>query len=89
MTNTSTKEASRRKFLKWSGLSSLALFAGLQFRKIFIANKKTAAAEQLKNNTVKMLTEDGKLVEVATRDLGCANKKMISDDELKSWVKHP
>jgi hypothetical protein len=72
--------------LKWSGLGSLAMVAGIPFRKLFFAKKKYALADHDKNETVKMLTQDGHLVEVATRDLGCNYRKMISDEELKRWV---
>jgi hypothetical protein len=64
------------------------MIAGVPFRKLFFAKKKYAVADQVKIETVKMLTQDGHLVEVATRDLGCANRKMISDEELKGWVNH-
>ena len=39
-----------------------------------------------KKNTVKMLTQDGKLVEVDADKLYCGKRKKISDEQLKNWV---
>ena len=66
---------SRRKFMVWgasivSGLSLMSL--GVRFRK--------------KKATVKMLTQDGKLVEV-DRDLLTGKKQKISNEALKQWIK--
>ena len=75
MKNEESKIA-RRKFLGWVGVLSLAGVAG---GNLFF--KKPQAAK-----TVKMLTQDGKLVEVDASALSGKRKK-ISDNELKSWVK--
>ncbi len=70
------KSHSRKKFLLWSTvfLSSLTVLK-------FIAGNKMK-----KNETVKMLTQDGKLVEIDKALLSSARKK-IKDEELKRWVK--
>ena len=66
----------RRRLVGWMGIISLFTMAG-------------AALMPWKNKkikTVKMLTQDGKLVEVDARLLA-TNKKKISDKELQVWVK--
>ena len=70
----SQKKTSRKKFLLWS----TALISSVTAFKIFRAKKKTAT-------TVRMLTEDGKLVEVDTSQLTKGRK--ISNKELQDWVK--
>ena len=74
---------SRKKFLRWGiGLSSLlALPAGL------LAQKKTPAP---KGKMVKMLTPDGKLVEVEESVLASATKgKKAGNQEIFKWMKNP
>ena len=72
----SPKPTSRKKFLLWSAtiLSSAAVFKFIR-----IPKKK-------KSETVKMLTQDGKLVEIDKELLASPGKK-ISDIELQQWVK--
>ncbi|HEY8660633.1 MAG TPA: hypothetical protein VIL78_16470 [Hanamia sp.] len=72
----SPKPTSRKKFLLWSAtiLSSAAVFKFIR-----IPKKK-------KSETVKMLTQDGKLVEIDKKLLASPGKK-ISDIELQQWVK--
>lgn len=72
--NATGKNGSRKNFLR---LGVLALGAAVGFK--FIAAKKS------KPSTVKMLTQDGKLVEIDRELLTAAGKK-ISNDELKQWV---
>lgn len=74
----SQKTSTRKKFLLWGAtvLSSLSLL------------KLIPVGKQEKKETVKMLTQDGKLVEVDVTRLGRGNRKKISDDELKTWVKN-
>jgi hypothetical protein len=74
------KISSRKKFIVWGAavLTSLTAF------KIFSGSKK---ASQTKPATVKMLTQDGKLVEVDADKIYCGKRKKISDDQLKKWVK--
>jgi hypothetical protein len=70
------KTTSRKKFLLWSAsvLSSLALLK-------FISGNK-----EKKTKTVKMLTQDGKLVEVDVEKLPGNKRKKITDEQLKTWV---
>lgn len=70
-----TKENSRKKFLLWvtAAISSFAAFG------IFRTEKK--------RDTVRMLSQDGKLVEI-DRSLLAGGKK-ISDKELQQWIKKP
>jgi hypothetical protein len=75
-----TKTPSRKKFLLWSAavLSSLTVFKFISG----IKKKKNDNAGE----TVTMLTQDGKLVEVDKKLLASSGKK-ISDEELQKWVK--
>jgi len=70
-------KVSRRKLVSWLGVLSLFTMAGAAFRPW--KNKS-------KPQTVKMLTQDGQLVEVDVKLLA-ANTKKISDKELQNWVK--
>jgi hypothetical protein len=74
--STGTKTQSRRKFLSL-GIASAALLAAAKFFK---------PAEAPKTGTVKMLGEDGKLVEVDIAALQ-GSKKKITNGELKNWIK--
>jgi hypothetical protein len=71
----SNNNSSRKKFLLWSAavLSSIGLLK-------FLKESKT-----VKTDTVKMLTQDGKLVEIDKRLLANAKKK-ASIEELQQWV---
>ena len=71
-------KVSRRKLVSWLGVLSLFTMAGAAFRPW----KKTEAPK-----TVKMLTQDGQLVEVDAKLLA-ENRKRISDKELQNWVKN-
>jgi len=70
------KNITRKKFLFWGvGLSSiLALPAFLRFR----PGKKNT-------KTVRMLTQDGKLVEVDVTKIS-GKKKKIRDADIHTWV---
>ncbi len=70
---------SRKKFLLWGSaiLSSLAIF------KLFPRGSKLQRGTA--NETVKMLTRDGRLVEIDKRLLASPGKK-ISDKELREWI---
>lgn len=70
------KSPTRKKFLLWGA----AILSSLTFMK-FISDKK-----EEKNETIKMLTQDGKLVEINSELLASSGKK-ISDEELQKWVK--
>lgn len=72
--------SSRKKFIWW-GAAALAAITGSRFfliRKKKNDNKGSTA-------TVKMLTQDGRLVEIDKTLLASGSKK-ISTDELKQWV---
>jgi hypothetical protein len=70
------QKITRRKLVGWLGLLSLFTMAGAALRPW--KNKKT--------RTIKMLTQDGTLVEIDATLLA-ANTKKISDKELQNWVK--
>lgn len=72
---TENKNQSRRKFITW-GVASAALFTAVKF---ILPSKK-------KPETVKMLTQEGKLVEVDIASLP-PQKKKVTNDELKNWIK--
>jgi hypothetical protein len=71
------EKLSRGKFMKWLGISSAFTVFGLT-----LFTKKKQAPK-----TVRMLTEDGKLVEI-DESLLSAPKRKITNDELRSWVKN-
>jgi hypothetical protein len=68
---------SRGKFMKWLGITSVFAALGIAFT----PKKKTGS------KTVKMLTQDGRLVEI-DESLLSANKKRVTDNELLTWVKN-
>ena len=70
------KTSSRKKFLLWgaAALSSLALL------------KNLPAKKKEKKETIKMLTQDGILVEIDADKMYSSKREMISDKQLKSWV---
>lgn len=70
---------SRSRFVVW-GLGVLASFTALRF---FNTSKGAKSGERKK---VKMLTQDGKLVEI-DEDLLKTDKRKITNKELQSWVK--
>ena len=71
-------QPSRKKFLLWTTavLSSVTLFK-------FLPAKKTK-----KIDTVKMLTEDGTLVEIDRDKIPGSKRKNITDPQLKGWIKN-
>jgi hypothetical protein len=72
---TQNENKGRRKFIAW-GIASAAVLAAFKF----------IAPSRKKPTTVKMLTEDGKLVEVDIASLPSAKKK-ITNGELQNWIK--
>lgn len=72
--------SSRKKFLWW-GAAALATIAG--FRLFSTRPKNNLSKES--TATVKMLTRDGRLVEIDKTLLASESKK-ISTEELKQWV---
>lgn len=43
--------------------------------------------EKKKKDTVKMLTREGRLVEIDRKLIHSSKRNMITDPELKAWVK--
>jgi hypothetical protein len=81
------KPASRKKFLWW-GAALLASVAAVRWLP-FGGNKKTSPGP-----TAKMLTQDGKLVEVdasllTKRSNFAGPGKKISNAELQNWINKP
>lgn len=73
--STKNESETRRKFIAW-GIASAAVLAAFKFI--------TPSPE--KKDTVKMLTQDGKLVEVDISKRIYGERKKISDEQLKNWV---
>ena len=71
---------SRKSFVKWG----LGIVASLTVYKL--AGSTGPKKPQADVKTIKMLGQDGKLVEVIQSTLP-ANRKKISDSELKTWIK--
>ena len=75
---TENRPVSRKKFVLWSaGVLSIVTAARYFFRPGIKKNSKT----------VKMLTQDGQLVEIEQGVIPEAKRK-ITDIELKVWVKN-
>ena len=80
MTNQSQQgkgSTSRKKFIVWGA----AILGSLGLMKYI--NRKPV---EEKKNTVKMLSQDGTLVEVDISQINCGTRKKVTDDELKNWV---
>ena len=69
----------RKKFLLWGS----ALLSSLAILKIFPGSKRQRGPA---NETVKMLTRDGRLVEIDKRLLATPAKK-VSNEELRKWIR--
>jgi hypothetical protein len=70
------KPASRKKFLWW-GAAAFAAVAAFRF---------IPGLKKDKKETVKMLGQDGRLVEIDKKLLTSSVKK-VSNDELQQWIK--
>ena len=82
----SKEKDSRRSIL--FGIGILSLLPLLKFGNIF--SKKTnviSCAPEAEKRTVKMLTEDGRLVEVEVSKMEGASKEKISQKDLLAFVK--
>jgi hypothetical protein len=77
---------SRRKFVAGFGVLSILAAIGITFAPKKTAKTILSCGPPDKKKMIKMLTQDGKLVEVDENKLAGQRKK-ITDDELKSWVK--
>lgn len=75
---------SRRRFV-W-GLGILSAFAAVMTATGIPALLKKAGKTDKKKATVKMLTEDGRLVEV-DQSLLTASRKKATNAELQHWIK--
>jgi hypothetical protein len=71
------KPVSRKKFVIW-GAGALAVLTAARF---FFRTK----SKKEKTTTVKMLTQDGKLVEVEVSKLPTKRKK-VSVEQLQNWI---
>lgn len=72
------KGLGRRRFLGWLSVLSVAAAAG---GSLFFRRKR-----QEKPKTIKMLTQDGQLVEVDASFIRSTGKK-VSNNELQGWIK--
>jgi hypothetical protein len=83
---TQEESASRRKFVL--GVAVLSVFAAIASALRLPSAKKNviACAPESKKKTVKMLTQDGTLVEI-DEALITAKRKKISNSELQDWLK--
>lgn len=81
---TNQKDNSRRNFL-WGGLSVLSAISALKF--IIPKKQKNVIPCAPTATTAKMLTEDGKLVEVDISKIKKTGVK-VSDKEITTWVKN-
>ena len=72
----SKKNSSRRKFIEW-GIGALAAFSAIG---LFFSQKKG-------KKTIKMLTQDGHLVEVDEALIKSTGKK-VDNKEIHTWVKN-
>jgi hypothetical protein len=70
------QNTSRKKFLVW-GASVLSSFAIL---------KLNSGGKKKKTDRVKMLTQDGTLVEIDREKVPGSKRKKITDEQLKAWV---
>ena len=78
-----TKLSTRKKFLLW-GAATISSITILKFVKGFKKPARSKAGE--KTETVKMLTQEGRLVEI-DKTLLTASSKKISNIELQQWIK--
>jgi hypothetical protein len=74
----------RRKLL--AGLGALSLFPILKFGLLAKKKEVISCAPDAKNQTLKMLTQDGRLVEVDMSKIK-GTKEKISNKQLQDWVK--
>jgi len=74
------KQVTRKNFLGWS----LALSAVLAAPSLLFRKKK--AQPKTTGTTAKMLTEDGRLVEVDLSQIPTSGKR-IGEEEIHHWVK--
>lgn len=85
---TPKQPSTRKKFLLWS-ITTLGTATLLRFVKGGREKPIKPTQIQPKSNTIKMLTQEGILVEIDRKHLVPAGKNndKISIDELKEWIK--
>lgn len=76
------KNSTRKKFL----LLGASLVSAITLSRFFPLTNKPAALPDKEKRTVKMLTQDGRLVEI-DRNLMASTSKKITPEELQEWVK--
>lgn len=76
------KTSTRKKFLLWGA----ALISVVTFSKFFASTQKSTGSTNEENKTVKMLTQDGRLVEIDKKLLASTGNK-VTTKELQQWVK--
>jgi hypothetical protein len=76
------KISTRKKFL----LVGASLVSAITLSRFFPLAKKAAALPEKEMKTVKMLTQDGRLVEI-DRNLMASSSQKVTPEELHSWVK--
>lgn len=75
---------SKKSFIKKSILGATGIVLSFSFfRKV---SSKSDSGKDNKD-TVKMLSEDGQLIEIDRKVLEKMNKRLVSKEELQSWVK--
>ena len=79
----STNKPTRKKFLYWGA----ALLSAITFSKYISPAQKSAAISCGETQTVKMLTQDGRLVEI-DKKLMPPSRKKVSNEELQKWIKN-
>lgn len=80
--NTENKKDTRRKLI--AGVAALGLFPLAKLG--FFSKKKDIVSCTPEAKKIKMLTQDGTLVEVDASKLMSAKEK-ISNEQLQSWIK--
>ncbi|MDP9048479.1 MAG: hypothetical protein M3N14_10100 [Bacteroidota bacterium] len=79
--------STRRKFVWGLGIFSLVTAIGSAAKFPFSGfKKKSTPKPECKNNTVKMLTQDGRIVEVDASLLS-SHRKKVTNTELQNWIK--
>jgi hypothetical protein len=74
-------DQSTRTFVKTTLLSIAGLFASFTFF------RKIVAEPDKKRDTVKMLAEDGSLIEIDAEVFAAMQKKKATDKDVQDWVK--
>ena len=86
---TAPQKNNRRKALRNIGILSLVPLIKFSFLSNFFSNNKDNREEvkpEQQAETMRFLTQEGKLVEVDISRLKSSGKK-ISDSELRAWIK--